>query len=143
MNNQMTVRAATRQDAADIARLFVQLGYGADAATVLARLEAADAQTAVLVTEDAGAVSGVLAMHVFAPLHVPDPWAVISALVVDERSRSGGAGALLVAAAEAQAHKLSCGHLELSCSDTRTRAHAFYESQGFIEKRKRFYKPLR
>lgn len=143
MTDPMTVRAADAHDAAQIARLFVQLGYSADADAVSARLAAADEHTTVLVAQRAGAVSGVLVMHVFAPLHVPDPWAVISALVVDERSRSGGSGALLIAAAVAAASQRACAHIELSCSETRTRAHAFYAAQGFIEKRKRYFKPLR
>jgi GNAT superfamily N-acetyltransferase len=140
MTISMTVRAAAEGDAADIARLFTQLGYQADAGAIATRL---GADLTALVAHDGDAIHGVLVMHVFAPLQVPDPWAVISALVVDETRRSSGAGALLIAAAEAEAKRHACAHLELSCSEKRTRAHAFYEAQGFLERRKRFVKPLR
>lgn len=143
MKNPITVRPGAADDAAPMARLFIQLGYPSDASQVRARLDAAADHDVVLVAQDGAAVCGVLVMHVFAPIHVPDPWAVISALVVDENSRSSGSGALLIAAAEAEARGRGCAHLELSCSESRTRAHAFYAACGFMEKRKRFFKPLR
>lgn len=143
MKNTITVRPGAAADAAHIARLFIQLGYPSDAGQVRARLDALANHDVVLIAQDGGRVCGVLVMHVLAPMHVPDPWAVISALVVDETSRSSGGGALLIAAAEADARRRGCAHLELSCSESRTRAHAFYAACGFVEKRKGFFKPLR
>ena len=62
------------------------------------------------------------------------------ALVVDEACRGAGAGAQLLAAAEGFAQAHGCAQLELSSSATRTRAHRFYEQNGYQEKRLRFLK---
>lgn len=142
--SQIAVRSACATDAARIGALFVELGY-ADAATGLeARLQQqiADAGTEILVATKDREPVGVLVMHILAPLHVARPWAVVSALVVDERCRAHGVGAILIAHAQQAAAARDCAHLELSCSERRTGAHAFYEAQGFAEVRKRFKKEL-
>lgn len=143
-SDRITVRAARESDAQRIAALFVQLGYPNTAADVAQRLAAmtGNGATCALVACSGERVDGVLVMNVFSPLHVARPWAVISALVVDETARSGGAGAALIAHAAQAAAARGCAHLELSCSEKRTRAHAFYTAQGFQEVRKRFVKPL-
>ncbi|MES2017328.1 MAG: GNAT family N-acetyltransferase [Pseudomonadota bacterium] len=143
-NAQVDIRPARLADASRIAELFVQLDYPAAAAGLQARLQLqlADPGTEVLVAQDGGDLVGVLVMHVLAPLHVAQPWAVISALVVDDQRRSLGAGAALVAGAQQAALARDCAHMELSCSERRTRAHDFYSGLGFVEVRKRFKKPL-
>jgi GNAT superfamily N-acetyltransferase len=140
----MDIRPAQLADAARIAQLFVQLDYPVTAAEVARRLPRMldDADSAVLLALDAGQVQGVLVLHTFQALHVARPWAVISALVVDQSVRSHGAGAALVAAAEQAAAERGCAHLELSCSERRIRAHGFYEAMGFGEVRKRFKKAI-
>jgi GNAT superfamily N-acetyltransferase len=144
----MTIREATASDLERIAVLFGQLGYPNDAAQLATRLAAAPAGDTmrVLVADDGGAVIGavigVAVVHVMAPLHVPDRWALLSALVVDDACRSGGTGAALLGAAEAFAIQHGCAQLELSSSLARTRAHQFYERQGYREKRVRFVKML-
>lgn len=142
--NGLEVRTADLQDVAVIADLYKQLGYP-DASTGLeVRLTRlmGDDFTRVLVALNQSQVIGVLVMHVFHPLHVARPWALISSLVVDETQRAHGAGRALIAQAQAASEKLACAHLELACSARRTSAHAFYESQGFAEIRKRFVKKL-
>jgi GNAT superfamily N-acetyltransferase len=142
--DQMEVRPAEARDAGRIAELFVQLGYPDAPAGLAQRLTALQANGAaeVLVAESGARVLGVLVMNVFSPLHVARPWAVISSLVVDQDTRSGGVGAALIARAQQAAEARGCAHLELSCSERRTRAHDFYVSQGFQEVRKRFLKKL-
>ncbi len=137
----MDIRAAQDHDARRIAELFVQLGYAALPAERLARL-LQHPDIAVFVAQDTQVVQGVLVLNIFQPLHVSQPWAVISALVVDEALRSHGAGAALVKAAQDAAAGRGCAHVELSCSARRTRAHGFYEAMGFEEVRKRFVKKL-
>lgn len=129
-------------DVPAVAALFGQLGYPTGAQALRARADAGarDAATQVLVAEADGRVAGVLSMHVFAPWHVATRWALVSALVVDESARGGGAGAALLAAAELRAREAGCSHVELSSNERRTRAHAFYERQGYAEVRKRFVK---
>jgi len=140
----MLVRTARIDDAERIATLFGQLGYPNDAAQLTARLadSAADESRQVLVADDDGTVSGVAVLHVMTPLHLPHSWALLSALVVDDSRRSAGVGAALMQAAQAHAAQRGCAQLELSSSITRTRAHQFYERQGYREKRVRFVKVL-
>ncbi|SHH20824.1 GNAT family N-acetyltransferase [Massilia sp. CF038] len=134
----ITLRPAQASDAAGIADLFIQLGYDTPLSHLQQQLSCAGAE--VTVAMDHGALVGVLVMHLFAPLHVARPWAVISALVVDATWRSQGAGAALVAHAQQWAQARNCAHLELACSEKRTEAHRFYLTQGFQEVRKRFVK---
>lgn len=98
--------------------------------------------TEVLVATDQNVVQAVLVMNVLHPLHVPQPWAVISALVVGEVLRAQGAGAALVSAAEQAGVKRGCAHVELSCSEERADADACHEAVAFQEERKRFLKKL-
>lgn len=143
-NMQVEVRGAGVADGPRMAALFIQLGYP-DAGDGLAQRllqQLSDPGTDVLVAVDGATLVGVLVMHTMAPLHVARPWALISALVVDQQCRSLGAGAALIARAGQAAAARHCGHLELSCSEQRTRAHAFYTGLGFIEVRRRFKKIL-
>ncbi len=146
----MKVRAALDRDSARIAALFVQLEYASSADALALRLphllRHPDTEVLVAAQDDApdtpAVVQGVLVMHLIHPLHVARPWAIISALVVEQGLRSLGVGAALVAAAEQAALRRACAHVELSCSERRVRAHQFYESVGYAEVRKRFLKKL-
>lgn len=139
---QPVIRAARADDADALSELFGQLGYPASKEEVRARLarrgEAGNALC--LVAEQDGLVAGVVDIHLLEPLHAPGRWALVAALVVRETARSGGIGACLLAAAERLAWEAGCSHVELSSNERRTRAHAFYERQGFEEVRKRFVK---
>ena len=131
-------------DVPALSALFSQLGYETAEDTLRSRVAArvSDGATKVLVAEERNRVVGVLVMHVLAPWHEATRWAVVSALVVEERARSHGAGALLLSESENFARFVGCSHIELSSSETRVRAHAFYERAGFAEVRKRFVKRL-
>ena len=143
-NEQVQVRGACAADGARVAALLIQLGYPDAGNGLEARLlqQLSDPGSEVLVAIDGATLVGVLVMHIVAPLHVARPWAIISALVVDQQCRSRGAGAALIARAGLAASARHCAHLELSCSERRTRAHDFYSGLGFIEVRKRFRKIL-
>jgi len=140
----MTIREAGPGDLERIAALFGQLGYPNDAGQLARRLAAVPAGDTirVLVAQEGDTVAGVAVVHVMAPLHVRDRWALLSALVVDDGQRSGGIGAALLEGAEAFAREHGCAQLELSSNVARTRAHRFYERQGYREKRMRFVKML-
>lgn len=140
----MSIRTATHDDIGRIGALFAQLGYPNPPAQLTKRLAQAqtDDSMRVLVAESDGTVIGVAVVHVMAPLHVPDSWALLSALVVDDTYRSGGTGAALLQAAETFAKAQGCAQLELSSNVARTRAHRFYERHGYREKRMRFVKSL-
>lgn len=139
----MLVRAARPDDAAVIAGLFVQLGYPNAREDLAGRLaERGGDMARVLVADAASRVLGVVVVNLIAPLHVAGCWALVSALVTDEAARGGGIGAALLGEAERYAREQGCSRMELSSSEHRTRAHAFYERHGFGEVRKRFVKQL-
>lgn len=140
----MDIRTAQDDDAGRIAELFVQLDYAAAPDELALRLPRLlrHPDIAVLVAAEHDVVQAVLVLNMIHPLHVAQPWAVISALVVERDQRSQGAGTALVQAAEQVAVRRNCAHVELSCSERRTRAHAFYEAAGYGEVRKRFVKKL-
>lgn len=137
-----TIRPAHLDDAAALSELFGQLGYPSSEQELRARLETrCGAGHAVsLVAELDGLVAGVVTLHLLEPLHVPARWALVSSLVVRDGLRARGIGAALMAAAEGLAWDAGCSLVELSSSERRTGAHAFYAHQGFEEVRKRFVK---
>lgn len=140
----MTVREALSEDVERIADLFGQLGYATGPGRVGQQLRALreGASGQAFVVEAEGALVGVAVVHLMRPLHVDAGWALLSALVVDAAHRGAGAGAQLLAAAERFAMEHGCAQLELSSSAARTRAHRFYERNGYREKRLRFLKAL-
>lgn len=94
----------------------------------------------VLVAETAGKPCGAIVLHVIQPLHETGQWGHISALIVDETLRGAGTGARLPEAAHHEARAQGCTQIELSSSESRVRAHRFYDAQGYREVRKRFVK---
>jgi len=138
----MQIREATEQDLEQIVPLFAQLGYASNPDWVGRQLRALHQNQSgrALVAEASGVVAGVAVVHLMRPIHVESPWALLSALVVDEGCRSAGIGQGLLAAAEAFAIGHGCSQLELSSSIRRSRAHAFYQQNGYQEKRLRFVK---
>jgi len=138
----MTIREATIEDLERIAALFGQLGYAAQPERIGQQLRTLidSGSGQAFVAEAGGVPVGVAVVHLMQPIHVDAAWALLSALVVDEAQRGSGVGAQLLAAAERFAAERGCAQLELSSSATRTRAHRFYEQNGYREKRLRFLK---
>jgi GNAT superfamily N-acetyltransferase len=139
----MLLRLAQPDDAAAVAALFGQLGYQSTADEARSRLIERGGDTVrALVAELEGKVVGIIVVNLIAPLHVAGRWALVSALVTDDAARGAGIGAALLAEAERFAREQGCSRVELSSSERRTRAHAFYRQNGFEEVRKRFVKHL-
>jgi GNAT superfamily N-acetyltransferase len=140
----MMIRDADNTDLDRIADLFHQLGYATGAGPTGQKLrQLRESQGgAVFVADQDGGVVGVAIVHLLQPLHIEAAWALLSALVVDEQHRSAGIGEQLLARAEGFAKERGCSQLELSSSSTRVQAHAFYERNGYREKRLRFVKTL-
>lgn len=136
----MKIRKAGLYDADALAVLLVQLGYTCPPSDIASRiaLQSTPGRDVVLVAECDALVRGVLILHIHTPIHVSRKWALISAFVVDEAVRGQGIGAALLKAAEQHALMVGCSQVELSSSESRIRAHAFYEQHGYVEKRKRF-----
>jgi ribosomal protein S18 acetylase RimI-like enzyme len=143
-SGQMNIRKATSQDLERIVYLFEQLGYSTGPDQVGEQLRELQQSLSgqAFVAEESGVVVGVAVVHLMKPLHVDASWALLSALVVDNKDRSSGLGSHLLSAAEGFAIEHGCSQLELSSSSTRTRAHMFYERNGYQEKRLRFVKHL-
>ncbi|MBD8565627.1 GNAT family N-acetyltransferase [Oxalobacteraceae sp. CFBP 8763] len=140
----MKIRTAATEDLERIVHLFGQLGYSTEPDQVEKQLHALRCGSLgqAFVAEDRGSTVGVAIVHIMKPLHVEGSWALLSALVVDDKCRSSGVGAHLLTAAERFATQHGCSQIELSSSTARTRAHMFYERNGYKEKRMRFVKFL-
>ena len=127
------IRSATLADAAEIARLSAQLGYPADIAVFVDRLERIlpSRTHAVLVCEgDDGRLAGFVGLEHRLMIESGDK-AEIVGLVVDADARRTGAGRNLIAAAEDWARTRGLLELFLRSNVARPEAHAFYPALGF------------
>jgi GNAT superfamily N-acetyltransferase len=132
-NNEVKIRRAKGNDAAQIAVLTGQLGYPATTAQVRERMRRIQpvSQNAVFVAEAAN--YGVVGwLHVSKePLLESEMRAEVNGLVVADGQRSLGAGARLLAAAEDWARKHGCKEMSVRSNVIRERAHKFYERNGY------------
>ena len=126
------IRLATKNDATEIAALSGQLGYPASRKEILERMKRMRpaAQHAIFVAESGKAVVGWLHVSV-TPLLEVALCAEVNGLIVDEKQRSLGAGAKLLAAAERWAAKNGCKNMSVRSNVIRDRAHAFYLRNGY------------
>ncbi|RAU52656.1 GNAT family N-acetyltransferase [Pseudocitrobacter sp. RIT415] len=136
------IRAAQLKDIPSLKNLFCQLGYQTDAERLENHINKQDMTINILVAESDKEISGVIVVNFITPIHEDGLWALISALVIDESSRGAGIGQLLLMASEQIALDKGCSQIELSSSESRVRAHTFYETNGYREVRKRFVKRL-
>jgi predicted N-acetyltransferase YhbS len=143
--SSVSIRVASQSDAADVARLTKQLGYDLtekDAADRLSRILPRDDQrffVADIGGRAAGWVHVVLVEHVDA-----EAFALIGGLVVDSGHRRSGVGRALMDRAEKWARERGCSMVRLSSTVTRTAAHRFYETIGYVKIKTQhsFIKPL-
>jgi GNAT superfamily N-acetyltransferase len=127
------IRRARAGDAAPLAVLCGQLGYPTDAKTMSGRLREAlrERNGACFVAESRErGIMGWVHVSTTSLLEVPRR-AEVNGLVVDERIRSRGAGAHLLAAAEQWARKMRCTGMSVRSNVLRQRAHRFYLRQGY------------
>lgn len=118
------------------------MGYQTDTESLEKRISEAQSTLCTLVAVLEKEVCGVVVINFITPVHDNCLWALISALVIDESSRGVGIGQQLLIASERIALDKKCSQIELSSSERRTRAHKFYENNGYKEVRKRFVKLL-
>jgi GNAT superfamily N-acetyltransferase len=71
-----------------------------------------------------------------------EPVGRLIVLVVGEHARGRGVGRALVAHVEERARREGCVQLDLSSSERRDDAHAFYRRLGFADVSRRFVKDL-
>ena len=136
------IRDALPADREAVAALLGELGYPVADQDVARRLEALRGREdcATFVAEVGGVVVGVGSIHTFPLLHADAPLGLITALVVTERSRGGGAGRELVQRLEEFARSRGCTRIVVTTADHRADAHAFYERLGFQHTGRRYVK---
>jgi GNAT superfamily N-acetyltransferase len=126
------IRRGKIADAERVAELSGQLGYPATKKEIVKRMKrlTPTSQHAVFVAEVAGSVMGWV--HVTASrLMEVEQRAEVNGLVVDETTRSRGAGRLLLEAAEKWANRAGCKSMSVRSNVKRGRAHEFYEKNGY------------
>jgi GNAT superfamily N-acetyltransferase len=129
----IAVRLARIDDAEDLARLTLQLGYEVAASEVTARLSRILSKTdqQVLVAECQG--RPIAWLHAAAGEFLEsDTFVMIAGLVVDRNYRGRGVGRILMNTAEAWARTQGCSIVRLWSTSTRTRSHRFYERLGYV-----------
>jgi GNAT superfamily N-acetyltransferase len=107
-----------------------QLGYPVPLAQVEKRLERLAERRVVFVAAVEGGIAGWTSVCADETL-IEGLEACIEGLVVDEQVRSRGIGLRLLHAAEQWAKERGCVNLIVRSNVVRTRAHAFYERNGF------------
>lgn len=138
------VRPAAEADAAALASLVTQLGYPSDPAQVLARLRRVQDNPDIraLVAVQGDRVTGMIGIMVFPAFHRDGLHGYITALVVDEAARGGGAGAALLGAAETWFAERGVTKVNLTTALYREQAHGFYERRGYEFNGRRYVKSL-
>jgi GNAT superfamily N-acetyltransferase len=129
----MRIRPMTTADAPLVADLTTQLGYpvtAAETAERLAMLDARPDEHAALVADADGRAVGWVHVELSTSL-ASGQSASIGGLVIDERHRSSGIGAELLAAAEVWARERGAGTMVVRSRIARERAHRFYEREGY------------
>jgi len=129
------VREATPADAEALASLSGQLGYPVDVPTILRRLAQVERSVVLVAVNAEGAVCAVAHAEP-RRLLIAEPFVELAALVVDERARGSGAGAMLLAAVEAWAREQGFTSVRVRSNVLRERAHRFYLREGYIEKKR-------
>jgi GNAT superfamily N-acetyltransferase len=131
------VRPAEVGDARMIIGLLTELGYPDNEVDAVRRRLgdwAEESDSAVLVAERGGQLLGLVAVTTIRYLERDGRLGRIVTLVVADSARGQGIGRRLVADAEAMALSHGCVAMEVSSARGRTRAHAFYQSLGYVDK---------
>jgi GNAT superfamily N-acetyltransferase len=141
MIHDPTIRLATAEDAAELARLLSPLGYPISATDVAMVWEAWVAGgNFALVVPGADSLLGAITLHRMVVLHRAKPVGRITSLAVDPSARGQGLGRALMQAAEDAMVKSGCGLLEVTSHVRRTEAHAFYRHMAYEQTSFRFAK---
>lgn len=134
------IRTARIDDAPEIQRLAVQLGYNPTLENVLNGLKTilnhADYEIVVIVEN--ARVLGWMSLVVRHRIEDVD-FFQIAAIVTEESRRGEGLGKKLIAYAESQAKAKGFAFVGLQSSKRRTEAHKFYENSGFEKSKESFF----
>jgi GNAT superfamily N-acetyltransferase len=138
----MMIRRIAASDVPRVVPLMAELGYPTNAAALAERVAAisANPDDGVLIAEEEGAISGLVAVHSFEMLHRPGRLGRITALVVSASARRRGVGRQLLSAAEDHLRAIGCVKLEVTSGEQRAEAQDFYAAHGYQEQRVHFVK---
>ncbi|PWG61234.1 GNAT family N-acetyltransferase [Sediminicurvatus halobius] len=136
MTESYQVRRAATADAAEIARLSVELGYAASTGEIAARLVALLPERRQYVAVAAGhdALLGWVAAERRLLLESGETVEIVG-LVVCSSTRRSGVGRALVASAEHWASSQGIGTVTVRSNAARGESHAFYESIGYARQK--------
>ncbi len=129
-----TIRPARLEDAAAINRLSREgLGYDYPLEKTEDRLKKllADGKNGIFVADMAGEVVGYLHLTDYDALYA-DHLKNVMGISVRADCRRMGVGKALLSAGEEWAKATGAGGIRLNSGETRTGAHAFYRSQGYV-----------
>lgn len=130
---QISIRFANIEDVETLAELAAQLGYPSSVEETRKRFLSLDArkeEAAVIVAEENNQVIGWVQVHIYRLL-MDAPEVEIGGIVVDERHRGRGVGAILIEAAEKWTRDCGYDSVYLRANAIRERAHKFYKELGY------------
>ena len=140
----LSIRAANGGDVDGLAELLRAGGGGVARDRLAARLSALQDQSgAVLIADEWGPPSGLVAVHWHSVLTADLMVGSISTLLVDPERRRNGIARLLLKAASEAARSAGCGELLLRVSTGMEDLRAFCFATGFVEIGEGFSRPLR
>jgi aminoglycoside 6'-N-acetyltransferase I len=140
----LTVRTAALGDVDGLAELLAAAGAAAPRDRLAARLSAMLTQPGtLLVSDEWGPPSGLIAIHWHALLTADLKAGWISALVVSPERRRNGIGRLLLKAASQAARSAGCGDLVMNAAPDAADLRAFCLATGFAEAGQTLTRPLR
>lgn len=140
----VTLRPATLDDAAAVARLMGELGYATASDAMAARLRRlhADPMHTVVVADVDRTVVGLAGAYTVLGLELDGCYGRLTALVVDARFRGLGIGRMLIEHLEAWCRARGAARLIITSGNHRADAHRFYEAAGYVATGRRFVKAL-
>jgi GNAT superfamily N-acetyltransferase len=132
----MMLRTARIDDAAEIARLAVELGYPTPIDTMRDRLQALlqHADHFIRVAQEGDALRGWIAAERRRTLESGERVEIVG-LVVDTSCRGSGVGRLLVVDAEQWARSLGFMSMSVRSNIARDASHPFYERLGYVRRK--------
>jgi GNAT superfamily N-acetyltransferase len=131
------IRPARRSDAAEIARLTVELGYPAAVEDIDKRLDfllASQNHFLAVAPGREGELLGWVVVELRVLLESGDK-AEISGLVVTVRARRSGVGRQLVVAAEQWAAQRGLPSIGVRSNIARMESHAFYQAMNYVRRK--------
>ena len=140
----LSIRAANSGDLDGLAELLKAAGETIPRDRLASRLNALQDQPgALLIADEWGPPSGLIAVHWHSVLTADLKVGWISALLVDPERRRNGVARLLLKAASQAARSAGCGELVLHAPIEPADLRGFCLATGFVETGKAFTRPLR